>query len=199
MYISNVQILLYLARAHFRREAFPACARTLERALHISPDDATVRFSLAIAQQAQARALMLRSDSTSSEIAAAVALLHSAQEVFQFFKTMPPGSSRLDERLPVSELRHSDDLLRQVESRARHVARREAESQRVNEARRAAAEEAAARAAAEEAAAKAAAKEVRGCSCYIASSRPPTPARPPFFYFTLTPSLSGLSRRRKNK
>ena len=48
---SNVELLVYLARALMRANRLAECRQTLLRARHVAPEDAMLVFNLAVVQQ----------------------------------------------------------------------------------------------------------------------------------------------------
>eukprot|EP00051_Salpingoeca_urceolata_P015593 m.202965 g.202965 ORF g.202965 m.202965 type:complete len:1108 (+) comp18445_c0_seq7:124-3447(+) len=122
---SNVMMLI--ARAHFKLGQFQEARRWLIDALHVDPSNNVIRFNLALVQQRFASSEIARRDHSVADVQHAVRSLEEAKAMFSFLLTLA-GKQKFDPRAASKEAQRCDDHLRQAEPRL--VAAREAEAKR---------------------------------------------------------------------
>ncbi|KAL8215486.1 hypothetical protein R6Q57_022323 [Mikania cordata] len=81
-YLSNNQILLYLARTHYEAEQWQDCKKTLLKAIHLAPSNYTLRFDTGVTLQKFSASTLQKTKRTVEEVRATVAELKNAVRVF---------------------------------------------------------------------------------------------------------------------
>ena len=115
----HVEILQYLARAHFRAGKLREAKLTLIKAQHVAPHDTVLQFNTALVLQRLATQILKDEKSDLSTVLQAVSELQLSHKFFQWL-SVNGDRMRYDLALAAAEARHCGDLLSQAQY---HVAR----------------------------------------------------------------------------
>lgn len=140
---NNTEILLYLARAHYRCGKLRECKKILLRARRVAPHDTIILFNLALVLQKLAMKVMEDSKSDFPTVLNAVYELNLAQKYFHFLHSTG-DKTRFDLDGVAHEVQRCQDLLRQAEhhvKRAKAVDEQEKETRKKQEEERRALQE----------------------------------------------------------
>ena len=123
----NVEILQYLARAHFRAGKLREAKLSLIRAQHVAPHDTVLLFNTALVLQRLATSILKDEKSDLHTVLQAVNELQLSHKFFQWL-SVNGDRMRYDLALAAAEARHCGDLLSQAQyhvARARSLAEEE--------------------------------------------------------------------------
>ncbi len=110
---TNVDILLYMARAYFKWGKLRQCKNVLLKARRVAPHDTVLLYNLALVLQKLASSVLEDSKSSLRTVLSAVNELGLAHKYFGFLKTHG-DKVKFDLQLASAEERQCQDLLSQV-------------------------------------------------------------------------------------
>ena len=116
---SNIEILMYLARAYFKNGKLRECKNVLLKARKIQPYDTLILYNLALVLQRLAMQVLEDHKSVLRTVLSAVHELGLAQKYFDYLKTHG-DRQKFDPNAAAGEARQCQDLLSQAQY---HVAR----------------------------------------------------------------------------
>jgi len=123
----HVEILQYLARAHFRANKLKEAKMALLKAQHVAPHDTVLLFNTALVLQRLATQILKDEKSDLQTVLQAVSELQLSHKFFQWL-SVNGDRMRYDLALAAAEARHCGDLLSQAQyhvARARSLAEEE--------------------------------------------------------------------------
>ncbi|XP_054714138.1 LOW QUALITY PROTEIN: RNA polymerase-associated protein CTR9 homolog [Uloborus diversus] len=115
----NVEILMYLARAHFRCGKLAECKQILLKARRVAPHDTVILYNIALVLQKLATQTLKDEKSTLKSVLSAVHELNLAHRYFTYLG-IHGDRMKYDLRLVNAEMKQCADLLNQAQY---HVAR----------------------------------------------------------------------------
>ncbi|XP_017492305.1 PREDICTED: RNA polymerase-associated protein CTR9 homolog, partial [Rhagoletis zephyria] len=136
----NTEILMYIARAYYRWGRMRQCKTVLLRIRHVTPNDATVIFNLALVLQRIAASVLEEPKCPLRTILSAVHELNLAHRYFDHLR-LNPEPTKFDPVAAGAEEQRCKDLITQAQhhvARARRADAEEQEARRRQEAERAA-------------------------------------------------------------
>lgn len=76
----DTTVLLFLARAYYESEKYEDCSKTLQKAIHMNPDDKMLWFDLALSEESSSYQILRKKQKTVIEMRISLKQLKQASK-----------------------------------------------------------------------------------------------------------------------